>query len=391
MSVKQGWTPPALIREAYRNTVSGRWFSVAIVLIIMGATVSATMVDAANVSDIHAAEQRFLADGGNIVQIAGTEGEAKVNAAACSALSHSPDVIASSAVSSRVDGARLAGRPEAMQTIHYATAGFEKIAGSSVTLDAGQALSAASIAERWRYSTGALIGFEPAQGLDPSVEVADVVDMARLGDAYTTTLVLLAPATGTADTCLVLVEPWAIDRVIERSPAALGDTKENPLRAASLQQLGDYFVPFGEQYDNRSTAYVPLIAGAAVGLVAAMLMWIRRGRYALYSTLGLKYSQVVQLRLYEWAILLALGVLPGITIALASSLSFGFGQGFVSSDQATSSQVASRISDLAEPISVTYWVQSIAFNGLLVGCCAFLVIALFAPFKPATLAALKDR
>lgn len=387
MSRTSGWSSRALAREAFRNTLSGRWFSLAIVLTVLAATVGALYVDATQVAAIHRTEQKFLMDGGNIIEITRSENEAKVDAAACSAMGKSTDVIAASAVSSRLEGTHITGRPESMQSIHYATAGFEKIAGSSVTLGANQAISSKIIAERWLASPGAVVGFEPGKGLDSYATIVDVVNMERLGDPFTTTLVMATPATGEADSCFVMAQPWAIERVIQRAPALLGDTKENPLRAGSLQQTGDYFVPFSEQYEERSTAFIPVVTGGAIGLVGAMLLWIRRGRYALYSTLGLSYWQVVQLRLYEWGILLALGVLPGTAIALSLTLGLGLGNiydlgglyGF------------SDLTGLVTSISAKFWAESIVANGLLVGLCGFVVIALAAPLKPSTLAALKDR
>lgn len=58
-----------------------------------------------------------------------------------------------------------------------------------------------------------------------------------------------------------------------------------------------------------------MLAGVIVALVWGVIAWQRRGRAALYSSLGVPYSGGVLIRWTEGAIVVALGVLWGTAIA----------------------------------------------------------------------------
>ncbi|MCL6537112.1 MAG: hypothetical protein K6T28_00755 [Acidothermus sp.] len=362
------WRAASSLREGYLNVVAGGPFFCALLAIVAAVTATLITADLATVHRIVARESAFLRAGGDLLVV--QRANDHIDARVCARVNAVAGVRTAFALSADVDGAVLAGRPDSHQTLAYATEGILRLYGLPYPGADGVIISK-SIAERWQWRPGAVLAFTPSSGTarplpTRPLRVAAIADLAKLGDAESTAILLLQPARGNADFCFVQIRPQ--DREILRSvlPAVFGD------RAEARIQVSDVLPPAGQggdpasEFRNRLTSDVSLMAGALIGLLWGVVTWMRRGRSALYASLGVPYAGGVLIRWTEGALVIGLGVLWGTTLAIA---------------------VATAVTDAAASQAIDLGVR----HGLVAMTVALAMVALTGLWQPATLAALKER
>ncbi len=362
------WKVRASVLEGLINVRAATLLAPAVLAIAALVIAAALLTDALTVSRILRAEDAYLAAGGDLLVAQGQDG-AKLDSHACVALANLAGVRVAAAVTVQPAAARLVGRPESRQTLVLATAGVLDLLDAP-DLRATDVLVSRTIADRWQWSTGAYLQLDPS-GAAPGtparvLTVAGVADLALLAEGASTGVLALRPPTGQADVCFVRIEAPYRDDLRAAIPAALGTTAGSAITVADRLPAGAAAQDPAAAFASRTTRWAPPAAGAVVGLLWVVVAWTRRGRAALYASVGVPYSGGVLVRLTEGATLVVLGGLWGTSIA------------------ATAAVALCRIPvTAAVPLAERGGLSAIAF--------ALVFVALIAAWQPRTLAALKDR
>lgn len=337
---------------------------VAITALVLG---GALLTDALVAGRVLRAEAAYLAAGGDLL-VAQDQAGRPLDAAACGAVTGLTGVRAVAAVSVLPGAARVAGRPDSAQTVVLATAGVLDVLGAP-DLDAGDVLVSRTIAERWQWSAGAHLRLLPISGARvPStvLTVRAVADLGLLSEGASTGVLVVRSPGGDADACFVRIEPQYRADLRDALPVVLGSTSRSTVTVADRLPAGAAAVDPAVAFDTRATRWAGPAAGVFVGLLWGVVAWTRRGRSALYASLGVPYSGGVLLRWTEGSAVVLLGGLWGTALATTVGVVL-----------------------LRAPVDATV---SLCLRGGAAGVAvAVALVVLVGLWRPPTLAALKDR
>lgn len=361
------WRPAASVSEGLANVRLSALgpLLVAVVVLVVGGALVADLRTAGAVLD---AEERYLAQGGDLL-VARAQGDASLDAARCAAVTDVVGVRAAAGVAVEPGAVRLEGRPESAQTVVRATAGVVDLLDLP-WVGGGEVVVADALAERWQWAAGTRLRLDPAGAATlgapvGTLTVRAVADLARLGDAASTALLVPQAPVGPVDECWVRVAPQHREDVRGVLPALLGETGTTAVQVADRLPPGALTQDAAAAYDARATRWAPVAAGAVVGLLWAVVAWTRRGRSALYASIGVPRAGAVLLRWVEGAAV----VVPGCLWAAALATGVGAVTGL--------------------PVGVAL---GLACSGALGACAAAVTaVAVVGVWQPPTLAALKDR
>lgn len=373
-----GWGTRASLAEGWAAVRDGGALPAALVGVVALVTAAALAADVVAAQRVVDAEAAYLAEGGDLLVArfvgdgASTEAagaEAEVDAAACTRLGDMAGVRGAFALDVEPGGAQVVGRPEAQQTVVTATDDALDLLGVTA-LAPGEALVSSIVADRWLWATGSAFRLVPtseALGSDAlELTTAAVVDLGLLAEGASTGVLLPRAATGTTQTCYVRVEAWARDDVAAAVPAVLGETSDRPVQVAERLPAGAFARDPAADYDGRPTRWAGAAAGLVTGLLLAVVAWTRRGRAALYASVGVPWSGGVVLRWAESLLVVGAGVAWGTFLGATTAV---LGRG---ADAA-----------LAVPLALR--------GGLAALAAATVVVVLVGLARPPVLASLKDR
>ncbi|GIG41350.1 hypothetical protein [Cellulomonas phragmiteti] len=364
----QRWTARASWDEAIANLSRGG------VLMVVLVGLTAGIVGVGLVADVHTAdrvvqaERDYLAEGGDLL-VARRQDASTIDVAACVAARRLTGVTASAAVTVTPGATGVVGRPEARQTVVAATDGVLDLLGLPVPGPDDVVVSTV-VADRWQWSVGSRLQLLPDDvmpGLPRGVlTVSSVADLELLSEGASTGLLVAAPGTGGADACFVRIGAQYREDVHAALPAVLGESATGAITVADRLPAGALAADPAAAYDQRPTRWVGAAAGGVVGMVWVVVAWTRRGRAALYASIGVPWSGGVVLRWVEGLGVVVPGVLWGVALAVTYAVT------------ALGSSVA--------------LVLDVAVRGGVLACAVAAAVVLVAGlWQPATLAALKDR
>jgi hypothetical protein len=315
------------------------------------------------------AERDYLAAGGDLL-VAQSAGDHPLDAGRCAALASVQGVRAAAALTVAPGAAHLVGRPESQQTLVTATAGILDLLDVPA-LPADGVVASSVIADRWQWAPGTHLQLDPtdaglARAPAAVLTVAAVRDLALLSEGASTGVLMIRPPVGDADQCFVRIDPQYRDDLRDTIPAVLGETTTSAVNVSDRLPAGALAQDPASAYDSRTTRWAAGAAGLVVGLLWAVVAWTRRGRAALYASVGVPYSGGVLIRWTEGAGILVLGVLWGAALAAT---------------------VAACTVDVPVGVALDLVVRG---GGLALGV-ALGVVVLVGLWRPPTLAALKDR
>ncbi len=366
---RDGWQARASLGEGLRNLRDGALLGTALVGITTLVVGGALLADVVTATRVLRAESAYLDAGGDLL-VAQAQGEGGVDAAACVALGGLTGVRAAFAATTSPGAATLAGRPESSQTVVVATERVLDLFGNP-PLAAHQVLASHTIADRWQWERGSLLRLIPHDSAEVRapggiLEVAGVVDLGLLEEGASTGVLTLGAATGQASACFVRIEPQYRDDLRAAIPAALGEAAGTAINVADRLPAGALAQDPAAAFDTRITRWAGAAAGAVVGLLLGVVAWTRRGRSALYASLGVPYSGGLLIRWTEGVAVVILGTLWGVAAATT------IGVVLVDAPAALVLDLAGR-------------------GGALAGVVAIAVVVVVGLWRPPTLAALKDR
>ncbi len=334
------WRAGSSISEGLRTLRDGGWLTATLVLIVTAVTAVTISVDLITVSGILAAERAYLDAGGDVIVAEGQPtnatitalqphtsgglqvGTGALDAARCAALTDLPGVRAAAAVSV-LPGTGLAGRPEATLTIGAATRGITDI------LDLAdpnlQVITTPTLAERWGWGPGTWIEpVDPPQPLpDGTLRLDAITPLDRLGQEWDTTVVIPRTAAGPADQCYLRIHPQYRDTLQATLPARLGESPALRIVVRDIIPTGPYSLDPSADFTSRVTRHAGLAGGALAGAILSLVMILRRGRAALYASVGVGYPDGVLIRWTEYLLPLIAGLAWGTGWALALATTTG--------------------------------------------------------------------
>ncbi|NKY38115.1 hypothetical protein [Cellulomonas septica] len=368
-SVGRRWRASASFGEGLANVRDGALLFAGVVAISTLVVGGALVADVVTGARILAAEREYLDSGGNLLVVQ-RQSEGKLDAGLCASLEAVPGVTAAAGVSVEPGAVRLVGRPESQQTIVTATAGVLDILGVD-GVGGDEVVASTVVSERWLWQEGSRLRIE-AEDADhvgaPSavLTVAAVSNLERLSEGASTGILLLQAPTGEVDHCFVQVDAQYREDVRAALPALLGERPDSAVAVSDRLPAGAFAQDPVAAWDGRPTRWIAGAAGAVVGLLWLVVAWTRRGRAALYASLGVPYAGGVLIRWVEGASVAVLGVLWGA--ALAASVA---------------------VAAVDTPLGVA--LSSVTRGGALAGAVGLAVVTVAALVRPGTLAALKDR
>lgn len=365
----RSWLVRSSFREGVLNLRDGAPLGVALVALVATVIAVAVLLDVVTAARVVRAEQEYLDAGGDLL-VAASSGDRPVDVPACLALRGTRGVRAVAAVSVRPGAAPLVGRPDSSQTLVIATAGVLDLLGVR-TLAATEVVVSQTVADRWQWTAGSHLQLDPAAaaGLGaPSgvLTVGAVADLGLLSEGASTGVLAVGPPTGTADGCWVRIEPQYRDDLHAAIPAVLGETDTTSVTVADRLPAGPLAQDSAAAFAGRTTRWAGAAAGATVGIVWCLVVWTRRGRAALYASLGVPWTGGVLIRWTEGACVVVVGTLWGVALGVTVAVALA------GAPPSLSLELALRAGAAALGVSLT------------------LVVAI-GLWRPPTLAALKDR
>ena len=363
------WRARASLAEGLANLRDGALLGTALVAIATLVIGGALLTDVLTAARVVRAESAYLDAGGDLLVAQGQNG-ATLDAARCVSLAHLTGVRTAFAVTVKPGAAELVGRPESRQALVLATAGVLDLFDAP-DLGPDDVLLSQIIADRWQWDTGAHLQLDALSAVTlgaPTgvLTVAGTVDLARLAEGASTGVLLLQPPTGPVDTCFVRIEPQYRDVLRATIPAVLGETSGRAVTVADRLPAGASAVDPVAAFDARTTRWSGAAAGAVVGLLWAIVAWTRRGRAALYASIGVPYSGGVLLRWTEGVTIVLVGALWGTLLATT---------------------VAVTLLDAPPTLAVDIALR----GGALAAAVALALVVAVGLWRPSTLTALKDR
>lgn len=367
---RNGWRARHSVAEAVANVRGSGFLAVTVIAVVAVMVAAAVAVDLAAAHRIIAAEESYLASGGDLLIARPTSDGGVIDAAACASLSGVEGVRTAFALDVQTGAVGIVGRPETRQTVVTATSGVAALLGIE-PLHADQAVVSTVIADRWQWSAGSRFQFEPDAASDLNLPqgvltTAAVADLGLISEGASTGVLLTRTETGTAQTCYVQVAAAYKDDLMEAIPALLGETSTEAIQVAERLPAGGFAQDPAHEFDARSTRWIGAAAGAIAGLLWAVVGWTRRGRAALYASLGVPWSGGILIRWTEGLIVVGAGILWGAVLGLGAAVTWW------GADPA-----------LGATMAVQHLCVALATG--------FIVVVLTGVPKPPTLAMLKDR
>ncbi|NNH07795.1 hypothetical protein [Cellulomonas fimi] len=365
----QQWRARASLREGLTNFWQALLLGPLLVTLTTLVVAATLVTDAVTAARVVRAEQEYLGAGGDLL-VAQRPNEVPIDVARCVALKRLAGVREAAAVSVRPSAARVVGRPESQQTLVLATAGALDLLNAP-SVGAHEVLASQTIADRWQWAPGSHLQLAPLDDADLAVPpgvltVTATADLALLSEGASTGLLLVRAPTGTADACFVRIEPQYREDLRASMPAALGARDGAGVTVSDRLPAGAAAADPAAAFDTRTTRWAPPFGGTAVGLLWLVVAWTRRGRAAMYASIGVPYSGGVLLRWTEGAAVAVLGCLWGAAWAVTASVCL-----------------------LEVPAALA--VSLSARGGASALCVALTMVLLVGLWRPPTLAALKDR
>jgi len=362
------WRARDSINEALVNVYRGGAIMVAVIAIIVGVTAAAVAGDLTAGNRIVASEATYIAAGGDLI-IARPGNDGSLDASACARVSTVNGVIRSFSLDVEVGAAAIAGRPEVQQTVVTATLPVVDLLHIS-NMTATDVVASRILADRWSWQVGSIVGLEPSDIERPVVPtglrtVVAVRDLELLSEGASTGLLTIRPAVGPTQSCFVQVQRAYRDDIIAALPALLAERADQPVQVAPRLPEGRFAQNSAHDFDSRPTRFVGLGAGVVAGFLWTVVMWMRRGRAALYASLGVPWSGGVLIRWGEGVVVTVSGLAWGAILGAVLAKMHGL-----------------------EGWDVTSIVAGHVFVAVAVDVIVVVVAALW---KPAILFALKDR
>lgn len=320
------WRARHSIAEAAANVRGSGLLAVTLIAVVAVVVGSAVVVDLVAGQSVVTAEETYLASGGDLLIASVASDTESIDAAACVRLSAVNGVLTAFALDVHTGAARLVGRPESQQTVVTATAGVVALWGLE-PLGADQAMASTLIADRWQWASGSRFQFDPdvarelelPQGV---IETVAVVDLDLISEGASTGVLLLRPATGTSQSCYVQVRAAYKADVIAAMPALLGETSRQSIQVVERRPAGAFAQDPASDFSSRSTRWIGAAAGAVAGSLWAVVGWTRRGRAALYDSIGVPWSGGVLIRWGEGLIVVGAGTLWGSCLGWAVAVTW---------------------------------------------------------------------
>lgn len=368
-AVRARWRARSSVGEGLANLRDGALLGAVLVAITTLVVAGALLVDVLTAARVLTAERDYLAAGGDLL-VAQSAGPAGIDAGRCAALADVHGVRAAAALKVTPGAAHLVGRPESQQTLVTATAGVLDLLDVPA-LPADGVVVSSVIADRWQWAPGSHLQLDPADAGNARapgsvLTVTAVRDLALLSEGASTGVLLVQPPVGTADQCFVRIDPQYRDDLRATIPAVLGETSSSAVNVSDRLPAGALAQDPATAYAMRTTRWAAGAAGLVVGLLWAVVAWTRRGRAALYASVGVPYSGGVLIRWTEGVGIVLLGVLWGAALAAT---------------------VAACTVDVPVEVALSLVLRG---SGLALAL-AVGVVVLVGLWRPPTLAALKDR
>lgn len=314
------------LSEGWRNAWAGRAASAVLVALVAATFALVAVADARAVQGLVADERSWVEAGGRVLV---AENESGLPVIACDALNRVPGVQGAVAVTRMAYRVGLSSAPEANLGLVGVTPGLSRLLGAPY--DAGAVLVAPELAEEYGLrdrARTALIPRSLATQEGPSARVEGSVlpddslysirlaPLALLGDAYSSSVLIPMPTSGTADACFVAAEPGSLAALREALPALLPAGGDKPTVVGDRLISGSFVHDYPAEYLARALRWAPVAAGLLIGLIWLLFRWVRRAQDGLYSTLGFRAGHRAVIQLAEWATLLAAGVALAATVAI---------------------------------------------------------------------------
>ncbi len=319
------WRVSVAVGEGLRNWRHGRWLTWAATILITAAFAVPAIVDGVGVSRLVAAERAWEAAGGRVL-VATNDNAGGVPRAACEAASRIDGIAASASLTRLTARAGLVNAPDADLPVVAAGAGVSGLLGAH----GGGAILPPDIADTLRVTAGNAIWVSgtttraadgPPILTDAAadiptgrVTVGVVTDTTLLGERYAYALLLPATATGLAEACFVRAEPGHLDAARDALPTLLASGGQDAVVADRLIS-GDYVRDYATEYRQRGLKDAPWAVGAATALLWLLLVWVRRSRDGLYTTLGADGPTRAVIRTTEGLALVGSSTLAAGTVA----------------------------------------------------------------------------
>lgn len=293
---------------------------VSVLLMSLGIALGAG-ADTLRVSDIVAQEQEWVSAGGRLLIVTDEDG---IPPARCDAAGQEPAAVGAGATTSIAQRAHLSTSPDAsLRTVGYSP-GLVGILGLDSSSSTAILMSPDS-ARSLGLSTGSRVVLESSSGspaepaatpsftLEP-LEVQIVSDLERLGEEYVGSIFVPGSADQRADTCLIEARAGSLEGVRNAVPALVGDGGGSPAVVQDRLITSEFSSDFRLLYAHRDLASGPWVLGVLLGVLAALIRWIRRADDALYELLGARRGQRTAIHVTQWAATTLAGA------ALASAL-----------------------------------------------------------------------
>jgi len=323
ITTRARWRARASVSEGLANLRDGALLASVLVAITTAVVAAALLVDVLTAARVLAVERDYLAAGGDLL-VAQSAGQQTLDAARCAALADVRGVRSAVAVTVIPGAARLVGRPQSQQTLVTATAGIVDLLDLP-TLPVDGVVASTVIADRWQWAPGTRLQLDPTdagvvRAPRDVLTVTAVRDLALVSDGASTGILMIRPPVGDADQCFVRIDPQYRDDLRATIPAVLGETTTSAVNVSDRLPPGALSQDPAAAYDGRTTRWAGGAAGIVVGLLWAVVAWTRRGRAALYASVGVPYSGGVLIRWTEGSGVVVLGALWGGALAVTAAV-----------------------------------------------------------------------
>lgn len=313
-----GWRALSVLREGYSRFRYGRWISIVLVALTALGAAAGAAADASTVSGIVAQERAWIAAGGRVLVVTDEDGIAP---ARCDAVGQVPAVAAAGATTSIAERAHLASSPDASLRVVGYSPGLVGLLGLDSSASTALLISPETAASLG-LTTGSRVRLESSPGrTDDSVrafseeplEVVVVARLERLGDAYAGSILVPVSSERAADTCLIEARAGAREGVRSAAAALVGDGGSGgaPVVVQDRLLTSEFASDFRALYEHRDMAAIPWGLGLLLGVLGALIRWIRRADDALYELLGARRGQRVSIHFTQWALTTLTGLVLG--------------------------------------------------------------------------------
>lgn len=321
---RRPWAARIAVREGLSTARTGRWTSALLITAVAWAVGVAGAVDASWTSDLVRAEQRWIADGGQIFVTTGwksTNVNNPVPTVACDNLTDADGVSAFAAAAGGT--AHLGESPGGTVPLYAVSPAALTFFGAQAT-EGGVALVGDSLAHRLGIREGDPVVVLPdrSSGKGAPVLTARVVHTKQLGDELDGAILLPALLGQTADTCYVRADAAHASAAVDYATSRLEWRGKPPLIRTRMQQ-GDYTTSFSGSFAVRPLRYAWVVAAGILGLLWAMVQWFRRSETAIYRTFGMRRAQRQLMGFAEWSAIAGIGALWGWALGMVGSLAAG--------------------------------------------------------------------